>query len=167
MLLRGLLAASLLACSRTSALTMHSIGTRLVPANPAVRTAKGVPPTMRLQREPIATMSFERNSEAMAVIFGSVRQHYLEPFVVGVVIRGLFELLAVIERQPEDGPEALRSRGAKWWPQLTRIPARWTCVAACVSLVDDYMFGAVGLVLGFLGSGRLMVMRLNGAEASR
>ena len=80
----------------------------------------------------------------------------LEPFVVGVVIRGLFELLTEIDA-------ALRSGGAKWWPRATRIPARWTCVAACVSLVDDYMFGAVGLVLGFLGSGRLMVMHAGSA----
>ena len=86
-----------------------------------------------------------------------------EPLVVGVVIRGLFELLAEIEGRPSGGPQqwwpaALRSGGAKWWPRATRIPARWTCVAACVSLVDDYMFGAVCLVLGFLGSGRLMAM---------
>ena len=106
----------------------------------------------------------------MGVVFGSVRKYYLEPFVVGMVVRGLFELLAEIEGRPSGGPQqwwpaALRSGGAKWWPRVTRIPARWTCVAACVSLVDDYMFGAVGLVLGFLGSGRLMVMHAGSARA--
>tara|TARA_B100000768_G_scaffold122980_1_gene113762 strand:- start:352 stop:693 length:342 start_codon:yes stop_codon:yes gene_type:complete len=106
----------------------------------------------------------------MGVVFGSVRKYYLEPFVVGMVVRGLFELLAEIEGRPSGGPQqwwpaALRSGGAKWWPRVTRIPARWTCVAACVSLVDDYMFGAVGLVLGFLGSGRLMVMHAGSAGA--
>ena len=127
---------------------------------------------LRVQR-PVATMRavsapFERSAEAIAV---SVRKHYLEPFVVGVVIRGLFELLAEIEGRPSGGPQqwwpaALRSGGAKWWPRATRIPARWTCVAACVSLVDDYMFGAVGLVLGFLGSGRLMVMHAGSAGSA-
>jgi hypothetical protein len=154
-----MLVASLMACPRASAL-VH--GTRLATTHPAVTATKGVAPPQR----PVATMRapFDRSADAMTVVFGSVQKHYLEPFVAGVIIRGLFELLAEIEGRPSRGPQqwwpaALRSGGAKWWPQVTRIPARWTCVAACVSLADDYMFGAVGLVLGFLGSGRLMVMQ--------
>jgi len=104
--------------------------------------------------------------DSPGLFFGYVRKHVLGPIVAGAVIRALFELLAEIEgRSARWWPAALRSGRAKWWPRIARIAARWTCVAACLSLVDDYMLGAVGLVLGFLGSDRLMLLRAGWSAA--
>ena len=143
--------ALLVACPRASSLAMR--GTRLAITHSAVCTAtNSVASPVRLQR-PVAMIG-------VSAPFVAVRKHVLGPFVAGAVIRGLFELLAEIEgRSGRWWPVALRSGRAKWWPRIARIAARWTCVAACLSLVDDYMLGAVGLVLGFLGSDRLMLQR--------
>jgi len=147
--------ALLMACPRASSFAMH--GTRLVITHSAVCTAtNSVAPPVRLQR-PVAMIGVGAPFDSPGLF---LRKQYLVPFVAGAVIRALFELLAEIEgRSCRWWPAALCSGRAKWWPRIFRIPARWTCVAACLSLVDDYMFGAVGLVLGFLGSDRLMVLR--------